>query len=233
MGLSPSLFWLLFYLKKDLRPEPKYLVSKTFAMGIIVAPLAVIAQWSVRSTALYFNSAYDASSSVVFFTLAALIEEVVKFLAVRFVVLRDSEFDEPLDAMVYMVVAGLGFAAIENLLILFQTIPSGIDSTIQILLLRFAGATLLHAVSSAAVGYFLALAWFYSHHCAKIITAGLGVGTVIHLVFNLILLGSKGKPEGFIISTIFLFISAFMISSLFRKLKKREVADLIRAGVHN
>lgn len=225
LGFTPSLVWLGFYIKKDFRPEPKYLISKTFLMGIIMAPLAVAAQWVFRGLALYLKPGYDIQSSVTFFLWAALIEEVVKFLVVKFVVLHNSEFDEPLDAMIYMISAALGFAAVENILILFQAIPNGAEAAIQIWFLRFAGATLLHAVASATVGYFLALSWFYNRHSGKLINLGLGIATIMHLVFNLVLLAGNGRPAGFLYSTIFLIFAATVISILFSKLKKQELAD--------
>lgn len=226
LGFAPSLIWLGFYIKKDFHPEPKYLISKTFLMGIIMAPLAVIAQWIFRDIALSVAPSYNIQSSIPFFLWAALIEEVVKFLVVKFVVLHDSEFDEPLDAMIYMVSAGLGFAAVENVLILFQAIPSGTDAAIQIWLLRFIGATLLHAVASATVGYFLALSWFYNRHNGKLIVGGIALATIFHLTFNVILLSSPGKQEGFLFSTVFLIFIAVIISGLFAKLKKRELTDV-------
>ena len=198
LGFLPSLIWLGFYIKKDWHPEPKYLISKTFLLGIIMAPLAVIAQWVFRGIALGLKPDFDIQSSIMFFLWAAFIEETVKFLVVKFAVLHNSEFDEPLDAMIYMISAGLGFAAIENVLILFQAIPNGTEAAIQIWLLRFVGATLLHAVSSAVVGYFLALSWFYNRHSSKLIALGLGIATILHLIFNFILLGSNGRPEGFL-----------------------------------
>lgn len=225
MGFAPSLIWLGFYIKKDWHPEPKYLVSKTFLLGIIMAPLAVIAQWVFRGIALGLKPDFDIQSSVIFFLWAAFIEEAVKFLVVRFVVLHNAEFDEPLDAMVYMISAAMGFAAVENVLILFQAIPNGTEAAIQIWLLRFVGATLLHAVASATFGYFLALSWFYNRHSGKLIALGLGIATLMHLIFNVILLGSNGKPEGFLYSTVFLIFMAGGIAVLFAKLKKRELAD--------
>lgn len=194
-----------------------------------MAPLAVIAQWIFRGIALGIKPDFDIQSSVIFFLWAAFIEEAVKFLVVRFVVLHNAEFDEPLDAMIYMISAAMGFAAVENILILFQAIPNGAEAAMQIWLLRFVGATLLHAVSSAVVGYFLALSWFYNHHSTKLIAAGLGLATILHLIFNMLLLASGGKPEGFLYSTIFLIFLAGVVASFFRKLKKQEVADLKRA----
>jgi RsiW-degrading membrane proteinase PrsW (M82 family) len=36
---------------------------------------------------------------------------------VRLKALRDPEFDEPIDAMLYMIIVALGFATIENILV--------------------------------------------------------------------------------------------------------------------
>jgi len=226
LGFVPSLAWLAFYLKKDPHPEPKYLISRTFLLGIVMAPIAVALQWWFRVAVLGLWPGYEIQISVWFFLWAAVIEEIIKFLAVYLVVIRDPEFDEPTDAMIYMISAALGFAAIENILVLFQAIPNGANAAVQIWLLRFVGATLLHAVASATVGYFLALAWFYSHHCKKLIAFGIGIATLLHLIFNIILLSGNGKPEGFIFSTAFLIFVASIISVLFAKLKKMEMVGV-------
>lgn len=190
-----------------------------------MAPLAIAMQWWFRSAALGLWPGYEIQTSVWFFLWAAAVEEVIKFLVVYFAVLRDPEFDEPTDAMIYMISAGLGFAAIENILVLFQAIPNGANTAVQIWLLRFVGATLLHAVASATVGYFLALAWFYSHHRKKLIMSGIGIATLLHLVFNITLLSGNGKPEGFVFSTAFLILIAAIISFLFARLRKLETGN--------
>ena len=194
-------------------------------MGIIIAPLAVAAQWSFKTIMPYVFPGLGTGSSALFFLWAAFIEELVKFLAVRFMVLNNPAFDEPIDAMEYMIAAGVGFAAIENILVLFQTIPSGFGDTLNIWLLRFVGATLLHAVSSALVGYFLALSWFYKRHSVKLIILGLVVATGFHFAFNIILLGYQGKMEGFYYSTAFLIIAALIVSYIFKRLKKSRAAN--------
>lgn len=221
LGFAPSLVWLAYYLRKDPRPEPRYMISRVFFLGIILAPLAVIAQWAFREAAFTFNPDFQISASFPFFLWAAFIEEAVKFLPIKFAVLHNPEFDEPVDAMIYMIAAALGFAAIENILVLFQTIPDGAIAALQIWSLRFIGATLLHAVSSAMVGYFLALSWFYNRHSQKLIYAGIAIATVFHFTFNSVLLKGKESPESFLYSTIFLIITAIIISFLFAKIKGR------------
>ena len=196
------------------------MISRVFFLGIILAPLAVIAQWIFREATLSLNPNFQVSSSLAFFLWAAFVEETVKFLPVKFAVLHNQEFDEPVDAMIYMIAAALGFAAIENILVLFQSIPSGANITLQTWALRFVGATLLHAVSSAMVGYFLALSWFYNRHSRKLIFSGIAIASIFHFIFNVTLLKGE-RSEGFLYSTILLIIVAVTISFLFAKIKRR------------
>ena len=237
LGLIPSLVWLFYYLRKDCHPEPKSLIARTFFLGILVAPLAIIAElWFVK----FFKSSFDFNvmDTVLFFIWAAFAEEYVKYLAVRFGVINNPNFDEPVDAMIYMVSAGLGFAAIENILVIIQAYNTetigGIQAAFQIWGLRFAGATLLHAVSSALLGYFLALSWFYSRHSKKIMVIGFMLATFAHFVFNYVILTEvilfpEYKDQiyplfnslGTFLAISLLVSLVLMISFLFRKIRAR------------
>ncbi|MFH1769876.1 MAG: PrsW family glutamic-type intramembrane protease [Parcubacteria group bacterium] len=217
LGFASSIIWLLFYLRQDRNPEPKVLIIKTFLMGMILTPWAVLAQ-------LLIVSRGAEAESVTFFLWAALIEETIKLLAVRYIVMNDPNFDEPVDAMIYMIVAALGFAAIENILVLFNTIPEGINIAFQLWLLRFFGATLLHVLSSALVGYFLALAWFYHKHSKILILIGLILGTIFHFTFNIILV-SFSPVTALVYTSVALVLMLYLIFILFSKIKeRREVA---------
>jgi len=217
----PSFVWMSIYLKKDIHPEPRYLIVRVFFMGIIVAPLAVAGQWLMSSLLSYVSPEFSLSNSPGFFIVAAFIEEYVKFLAVKYAVLNNPNFDEPVDAMVYMIIAALGFAAIENILVLFQSFEHGVTATIQIWVLRFFGATLLHALSSAIVGYFLAMSWFYSHHSKKLVIIGLAIATLFHATFNIIILTSGDNPYSMAYMLCLLLSMAGLISVLFARVKKR------------
>src|SRR6185503_954988 len=84
-----------------------------------------------------------------------------KFLAAAATVLWRWEDDEPIDPVMYMVAVALGFAAVENTLFLISPLAGG--TLLQTLLtgnLRFVGATLLHVLSSAAIGVALALSFY-------------------------------------------------------------------------
>lgn len=212
------------------------MIVRTLFVGILVAPLAIVAELLFTKVFGHFAPSLIIANSALFYLWASFVEEYVKYLAVRLSVVNNSNFDEPIDAMIYMISAGLGFAAIENILVLFQSFQNGtIDSTFQIWLLRFAGATLLHAVSSALLGYFFALSWFYTHHSKKIMFIGFFTATLAHFVFNMSLLVTNADNIGFIISSAGLLALIFLISYLFRKLKKRMIQQTVdnRSGALN
>ena len=224
IGLLPSLIWLAYWLRKDAHPEPKILVTKVLLLGIILSPIAIVAQLSAVQliAQLTGSDAATLSNSPFFFLWAAFVEEVVKWLVVYLIVMRNPEFDEPVDAMIYMLTAALGFAAIENILVISRVLPDGVGATIGIWGLRFAGATLLHALSSALLGYFIALSWFYYDSRRALFLSGLALATLFHWVFNLFI-SQMEQSLSLVFSTVLLMVMAFLISTLFDKIKGRRV----------
>jgi RsiW-degrading membrane proteinase PrsW (M82 family) len=227
-GLIPSFIWLVYFLQRDSHPEPGSLLAKTFLMGIILSPFAILLQLGL----VYFSNAAGYSitqTSSGFFLWAALVEECVKYYAVRLIILRNPAFDEPVDAMIYMMTAGLGFAAIENILVLFRAIPNGASAAFTIWGLRFAGATLLHALSSSLIGYFLALSWFFRQHHRKLLLVGIGLATLFHFSFNLFLSTANDQISGLLSATALLLVMAFLVSILFGKIKMRHLSNSRRS----
>lgn len=227
LGLIPSFSWLFFYLKKDEHPEPKYLIAQTFLLGMISAPFVVA--FEVLPTYLFTSGAVSQAllSSPAFLFWAAFVEEAFKFLIIWIFILNNPEFDEPVDAMIYLIVAGLGFAAMENILFLFKVYPQGISSTIAVWGLRFVGATFLHSLAAAITGYFVALAWFYYHHAYKLIALGLFLATIFHLAFNLFILQSSSQGVSALYSYALLIVLAIIVSTLFHKIWFRQHNETI------
>jgi protease PrsW len=223
LGSLPSLIWLGYWLRKDCHPEPKAMITKVLLLGIVFSPLAIVGQLLfVQLVSKIFGLDPIAFSDTPgFFLWAALVEEVVKWLAVFVVVLRNPEFDEPVDAMVYMLTSAMGFAAMENILVINRVIGDGLTATIGIWGLRFAGATLLHALSAALLGYFIALSWFYFSHRKALFFSGLALATVFHWVFNLFI-SQMRQSISLLFSTLLLMAMAFLISALFDKIKERD-----------
>lgn len=234
LGFLPSLIWLTFYFREDCHPEPKSLLAKVFLMGIIISPLAILLQLLLvkcNHTIIFQNICspvgFLAPSGPEFFLWSALVEEFIKFYAIKLMILNNPEFDEPIDAMIYMMSAALGFAAIENTLIIFQTIPDGTAITLNTLILRFIGATLLHALGSGLLGYFLAISWFFQQHRKKLFIIGLILATVFHFTFNLLIFSFEGQVIALLYTTALLLFMAFLISTLFDRLKSRHTAQAL------
>ncbi len=225
LGLLPSLIWLVFYFREDCHPEPKHLIARAFLMGIIISPIAILLQYGFVRLTLNFYSEAVASKSPSFFLWSAFVEEFIKFYAIKLTIINNPEFDEPIDAMIYMVAAGLGFAAIENILVTFQTFPDGTSAVVSLLTLRFIGATLLHALSSALLGYFLAMAWFFQGHHKKLLVIGMLMATMFHFTFNMIIASFENQVNSLIYTTSLLLMMSFLVSILFDRMRERHLSS--------
>lgn len=190
-GLAPSIVWLLFYLKKDKHPESKRMVLKIFFYGIVAGIIAFLIEVYLSWMLVFFAERYVIALPILFFLInqfiiVALVEEFTKYFIVKKKALNSKEFDEPVDAMVYMIVAALGFAALENILILF-TIgePLFVKDIALISSFRFLGATFLHALASGVIGYFMGLSFYHKENRKKLIFKGLVIATILHGFFNI------------------------------------------------
>ena len=108
-GFIPSLLWLWFWLKEDSHPEPRANLIYTFIAGMIVVPIAMVFEY----IALFPLGLTGSFSLLVW----AFIEEILKYGAVKKTAFCKSCFDEPVDAIIYMITAALGFASLENTLL--------------------------------------------------------------------------------------------------------------------
>jgi len=219
LGFLPSIVWLAVFLTKDPRPEPKYLIVKVFLFGIIIAPVVVLLEAAIKEAADSRLNAF-LPEALTFFVLAAFVEEYMKYWVVKSSVLYKPDFDEPHDAIIYMIAAALGFAAMENILTAFKIYPDGFATTFGIISLRFTGATLLHALTSGIVGYFLGLAWFFYHFKRQIVAFGLVLASLLHLTFNYLLFLNPGAAlPG---NTVLLLGMLVFLLILFDRLKDRH-----------
>jgi len=205
-AVLPSLAWLIFFLKEDIHPEPKRLILYAVSLGALSTIPALLFQVGAQVLSSVF------ASGLLAVILLAFSEEFFKFFAVWLGIRRDPSFDEPIDAMIYMVAAALGFALVENLFIIGGVFGSislmSASSTLNVLMLRFVGATLLHVLASALLGFYWA---------KKRIGFGIFMATVIHSIFNYLILIF---PENSLLyAGIFLIFAAFFVFQDFDKLK--------------
>ncbi len=224
LSFLPSAIWLLYYLGKDDNPEPKLIIVQLFLVGFVL-PFFL---GDLEHAAQGWLGAYGVSSlTFSFLLLAAFIEEGAKYLAALTIYYRNKEFDEPVDAMIYLIVTALGFAAAENLLYALVAINSDPSQNILLLIIfRFLGATLLHTLTSGIIGYFIARAHFLNESFGVI--RGLIWATLVHALFNFFVLGIKKESAlQFLFLVILLLIGgSIIVMKDFKKLKQYGDSDL-------
>lgn len=208
-GILPALFWLWFWLKEDMHPEPPKMVVATFVTGMAGVLLALAIEYGI---ALAIQGWF-------MLLLWAFTEETIKYMAAKKAALSKPAFDEPFDAIVYMITAALGFAALENILFLFHTFANkGAALSFITGNLRFMGATLLHIAASAIVGASIAYSFFHKEKYRHNVIGGVILASVLHFIFNYFIIRSNGSQ----ILKIFipLWIALVLMIFFFERVKK-------------
>lgn len=208
--------WLWFWLRQDKQsPEPKGLIALSFFAGMAVVYFVLPLQRLVLSSISSIVPIWDLialklsivpwSETAVKITLWAFIEEVAKYSTVFFIAFRSKFFDDPMDAVIYLITAALGFAAMENTLYLLKDLSSsGIFDILANGNLRFLGATIVHIVSSALVGIVVALS-FYAPRFVKFVTISIAIfsASLLHAYFNLSIIESNGTLKTLLVFSQF------------------------------
>lgn len=218
-GLLPALLWLWFWLREDrAHPEPKILIVTTFLLGA----LSIIPVYFIEQTVASFSGfTLTGQNWLNLILLWAFIEEGVKYLVARISVFRTSSFDEPIDAMIYLITIALGFAAAENALFMMSAfLGSGADAGAFWLTgnLRFIGATLIHVVSSAVVGSSIAIGFCHPAKRREQLVLGLVTATLLHSLFNYFILVTN--DENILKIFIFIWSGAILTLLFFERAKK-------------
>lgn len=243
LGMLPSLIWLFFYLKEDARPEPNSTIIAVFLLGMLSIVAAAILQLSIlwaQNSPKSIAELLDITSqkplhktmwlNLIIF--APITEEFLKYLVVKIKVLKNAALDEPLDIMLYMVIAGLGFAAAENIFYLVKSDNYAFD-----LIGRFITATLLHTLAAAYLGYFLAISIHKKRLKKTLYLAGFAVAFLMHGVYNFLIVAhdkisllllavaqnvSQSTQDIFATGVIIIFLAAnaIIVIAMFHNLKK-------------
>tara|TARA_A100001015_G_scaffold319485_1_gene442504 strand:+ start:3917 stop:4579 length:663 start_codon:yes stop_codon:yes gene_type:complete len=151
----PSLAILFFIIKSDKFREPVKLIVEAFILGCLICfPAGLLNNLLIWST----------GEPESFSFLAGLTEESLKFLALSIFIRPKSEFNEPMDAVVYGTLISLGFATFENyeyVFVYFDSIPP-----LQIAILRALTAIPIHASCGIIMGCFLGMHVFRNSNFA-------------------------------------------------------------------
>jgi len=172
----PAILLVVYIVKKDRFPEPTGMVLKTFFLGILICNPVILAEYFVADGFSGVSDPYI-QAFIQAFLVAGLCEEAFKFLVLHRFCARKEDFDEPMDAMVYGVLASLGFATLENVLYV-------LEGGLEVAMLRAVTAVPAHACFGGLMGYFYARGHFGSGG-RKAYVAALVIPILVHGLYDL------------------------------------------------
>jgi RsiW-degrading membrane proteinase PrsW (M82 family) len=175
--------WIFYFYKKDKHPEPVFWLIIAFLLGI---SSAFISYYFQKNTVHFLKDDWQR------YLIFAFIEEFFKFFLIWLFVFPQKVFDEPIDAMIYMMFSALGFAFFENLILsidpkvqcldLILSINPEVQCRVLILIFRFLGANLLHILASSLIGY--GYAFFVKTRRIFPLALSFLSGTFLHFLYN-------------------------------------------------
>lgn len=153
LAVIPSIVLLIFIYKNDRKEkEPMALLMKLFVYGVIVSyPVSFaeeIVSLPIDSLTTKGSFPYAILTA---FVVAALCEEVGKFIVMRYLVWKDRNFNCTFDGIAYAVFVSLGFATLENILYVAE---GGISTALVRMFVSVPG----HMCFGVFMGYFFSKA---------------------------------------------------------------------------
>jgi RsiW-degrading membrane proteinase PrsW (M82 family) len=207
LALAPgTAIGLYIYLKDHHEREPLILLMISFLYGALSTIVTLFISFPVNTFLLTKEDDVISQFINAFFKVA-LIEELSKFLFVRFILYRNKNFNEPFDGIVYAVMVSMGFATLENVLYVYQFgFVTGVT--------RMFTAVPAHAVFGIMMGYYLGRAKFTSTHELFYSILALLAPTLFHGAYDyfLFIAEIKGVYTGVWLGSIVSLIIGFILA---------------------
>jgi RsiW-degrading membrane proteinase PrsW (M82 family) len=170
------------------------LIAVTLILGALGIIPATIVELFLNSPNIIVNA----------FISTALVEESIKYLAVRAKAYNSRNFSETIDGIVYGVAAGLGFATVENILYVFGF------GTVSTAIVRAFLSVPSHAAYGGIMGFYLGLAKSRGDGLSKqnertLVMRGLIIAIMLHGLYDTIAFAVEGVAAlaGLLIMTAF------------------------------
>ena len=202
--LPAGLFIWLWYLRRQDRAIPAKSIALAFATGIfLVWPAFQLEDFSEQvwqtfspSTAHYFAGAllplqhpldilYPAIGT---FLIVAVVEEGLRYLALRWWIWRSAVIDQVADGLLIGVAMGLGFATLENTIYFLGLFKDGsYDTLVFVFFLRFMISTLAHISFGGLMGTLLSRGYFQLFNRRQFTVPAFFLPWFLHGLYDLLL----------------------------------------------
>lgn len=176
LALVPVMIWGRIFYKKD--PQSRHLTVIMFLSGAVaVVPILIyksLWQYFPWINAFEFTNAYQNDliglqtigliplSVILTFMIIGIIEEAAKYIAMRFGDNMDrSHIRDIDDAILYSILAALGFSFTENILYFYNIWHTqGVENLLYPFVFRSVFSTFAHILFSGIFGYYYGIAYF-------------------------------------------------------------------------
>ena len=213
--IVPSLLILIYFFLSDKFKEPKGTIALVFGLGVLIClPAGIINEFMGVNFSNIFSERLLYS-----FLGPAWGEEILKFLILYTIVLKRNEFNEPMDGIVYGVVASLGFATYENYDYVFRLAETWNIDPAQMAIWRSYSAVPMHGLNGCIMGFYFGKYAFTADK--KYLVLSLLIPFLLHGFYNFL-----EYPFHFMIVGIMIVYAIILHSDLkklqLKKNKERE-----------
>ena len=180
--VATIILWI--YLKDKYDKEPVITLSKFFILGILVSALAIY----VEELLIKLNTFSKIGDMIyISFIVAGLTEEGLKALILIPNLLREKNFNEKLDGIIYSVFLSLGFATVENIIYILFEDPT---SVFQVSIIRAIISIPAHMMFAIIMGYYISKYKFNSSKSKPktYLIMSIIVPILLHGIFDFILM---------------------------------------------
>jgi RsiW-degrading membrane proteinase PrsW (M82 family) len=208
LAIIPTLIIVIYFYRKDrAKPEPKGIIIRIFLLGLLSTIPAIVIELGINELRNFLNPYRILYPLFKAFVTAALVEESLKLFIVRKYAFNGKVFDEVMDGIVYTVVAGMGFACMENVLyVLGKGMAVGI--------LRAFTSIPMHASVSVIMGYYIGLAKFSGSGISKhkLILKGFLFAVFFHGLYDLCIFAIPFWSELMVLGLLPVLIWAILLA---------------------
>ncbi|MDC0418932.1 PrsW family glutamic-type intramembrane protease [Pelagibacteraceae bacterium] len=209
--IVPSFLILLYFFFSDKFKEPKSTVAIVFVLGILIClPAGILNNFMFEN----FGGQDNGKDLTHSFLGPAWTEEILKFLVLYAIVLRRSEFNEPMDGIVYGVVVSLGFATYENYDYVFRLAETWDIAPQQLAIWRSYSAVPMHGLNGCIMGFNFGIYAFTANK--KFLVLSLLIPFLLHGFYNFL-----GHPFHYIV-VVGMLIYAIKLHNNLKKLQLKK-----------
>jgi len=221
IGVVPGLIWLYFFYHKDkYEKEPILVLIGVYVLSAVIA-YAVSHQLEsfIRAKLNYGLEPLELLFQSVF--IYACLQELIKFLVLRYSIYHSVEFNEPADGIIYGATIGLGFATAYNTDYLYSLSGS---LNLGVVITRVIEFYLIQASFTGVLGYFFGKAKFNANtkKQEKLVVKGFLFAVLLNGSYRFILEMIRGNEfvawRNIAISSFYVLLVFVLLNILLKKL---------------